>query len=99
MFEGLPPAAIYLLGALLVPILRGRARQVFALCVPLVGFLNYFLIPSSGGALWTVPLMEFDLILGRADRWSLIFLNIFTVLSFNLAGDGLRDALDPRLRS
>jgi peptide/nickel transport system permease protein len=24
---------------------------------------------------------------------------VFTVLSFNLVGDGLRDALDPRLRS
>jgi peptide/nickel transport system permease protein len=24
---------------------------------------------------------------------------VFTVLSFNLVGDGLRDALDPRLRT
>jgi peptide/nickel transport system permease protein len=24
---------------------------------------------------------------------------VFTVLSFNLVGDGLRDALDPRVRS
>ena len=27
------------------------------------------------------------------------FAIVFTVLSFNLVGDGLRDALDPRLRS
>jgi len=80
MPEGLPPAFIYLLGALLVPFLRGRARQVFALCVPIVGFANYFLI--SEGVHWTFTFLDFELILGRADRWSLIFLNIFTVLSF-----------------
>ena len=43
MPEGLPPAAIYLIGALLVPFLRGPARQVFALCVPVIGFANLFL--------------------------------------------------------
>ncbi len=80
MPEGLPPAAIYLFGALVVPFLEGRARQVFALCVPLAGFANYFLI--SEGVHWTFQLLDFELVLGRADRWSLIFLNIFTVLSF-----------------
>ncbi len=80
MPEGLPPAAIYLLGALLVPLLRGRARQVFALCVPVVAFANYFLITE--GVHWSFALLDFELVLGRADRWSLIFLNIYTVLSF-----------------
>ncbi|MDF1787788.1 MAG: proton-conducting transporter membrane subunit, partial [Verrucomicrobiales bacterium] len=80
MLEGLPPAAIYLLGALLVALLRGRARQVVALTVPVVGFANYFFITE--GVHWTVTFLDFDLILGRADAWSLIFLNIFTVLSF-----------------
>ena len=80
MIEGLPPAAIYLLGALIVALLRGCARQVFALAVPLIGFVNYFFIPE--GVHWTVGFLDFELILSRADNWSLIFLNIFTVLSF-----------------
>lgn len=80
MLEGLPPAAIYLLGALLVTFLRGRARQVVALGVPVAGFINFFFIPE--GVHWTVSFLDFELILGRADPWSLIFLNIFTVLSF-----------------
>ncbi len=80
MFEGLPPAAIYLLGALLVSLLRGRARQVVALAVPVAAFINFFLITE--GVHWTLPFLDFELILGRADRWSLIFLNIFTILSF-----------------
>jgi len=80
MPEGLPPAFIYLLGALVVTLLRGQARQIFALCVPVFAFANYFLITE--GVHWTFKFLDFELILGRADRWSLIFLNIFTVLSF-----------------
>jgi multicomponent Na+:H+ antiporter subunit D len=80
MPDAIPPFAIYLIGALIVPFLRGRARQVFALSVPVAGFVNFFLIP--GGIHWVVSLPEFDLVLGRADAGSLLFLNIFTVLSF-----------------
>ncbi|MCB1205645.1 MAG: Na(+)/H(+) antiporter subunit D [Verrucomicrobiae bacterium] len=80
MPEALPPSLIYLLGALLVPLMRGRLRQVFALAVPLVAFANYYLIGK--GIHWRVELLDFELILGRADAWSLIFLHIFTVLSF-----------------
>ena len=80
MPDALPPFLIYLLGALVVPLLRGRARQAFALLVPVVGFVNFFLIPE--GVHWRIPLLDFELILGRADAWSLIFLNVFTLLSF-----------------
>lgn len=80
MTEAVPPALIYLLGALIVPFLRGRVRQVFAIAVPVAGFVNFYLI--SKGVHWKVDLLEFELILGRADGWSLIFLHIFTVISF-----------------
>ena len=80
MPEGLPPAFIYLFGALVVLLLRGQARQIVALCVPVVAFANYFFITE--GVHWTFNFLDFQLILGRADRWSLIFLNIFTILSF-----------------
>ncbi|MDF1738438.1 MAG: Na(+)/H(+) antiporter subunit D [Verrucomicrobiales bacterium] len=80
MFEAIPPAVIYLLGALLVPFLKGRFRQAFALAIPLLGLLNYTAITE--GVHWTVTLLDFELVLGNVDRWSLIFLNIFTVLSF-----------------
>src|SRR5690606_22800853 len=70
-----PPALIYLLGALIVPFLRGRVRQVFALAVPVVGLANFYLI--SKGIHWKVDLLEFELVLGRADGWSLISLTFF----------------------
>lgn len=93
MTDGLPPAVIYLLGALLVLFLRGRLRQAVALAVPIVGFINYFFI--SEGVHWTVSFLDFELILGRADNWSLIFLNIFTVLSFI----GIVYVIDPQRQS
>lgn len=80
MSDGLHPAAIYLLGALLVPLLRGRVRQTVALLVPILGFLNFYLIPE--GVNWTISLLDFELVTGRFDQWSQIFLHIFTVLSF-----------------
>lgn len=80
MPDAVPPFAIYLIGALIVPLLRGRVRQGFALLVPVVAFVNYFLIPE--GTHWTLPFLDFELVLGRADEWSRIFLNIFTILSF-----------------
>lgn len=80
MPEAVPPFLIYLLGALIVPFLRGRTRQVFALAVPVLGLVNFYLI--SKGLHWKVELLEFELILGRADAWSLLFTHIFTIISF-----------------
>lgn len=80
MSEALHPSLIYLLGALIVPFLRGRSRQVFALLIPVAGGINYMLFAE--GIYWEIPLLQFELVLGRVDEWSLIFLNIFTVLSF-----------------
>ena len=80
MPEALHPAALYLVGALIIPFLRGTLRQSVALAIPIAGLVNFFQIPE--GVHWSFTLMDFELILGRADGWSLIFLNIFTVLSF-----------------
>lgn len=80
MPEALPPFLFYLIGALIVPFLRGRVRQAFALLIPVVAFINYFAITK--GVHWTFSLLDFEMVLGRADAWSMLFLNIFTVLSF-----------------
>ena len=80
MPDVVPPAFLFLLGALVVAFLPARLRQVVALIIPVIGLINYTQITE--GLHWTISLMDFELIFGRADRWSLIYLNIFTVLSF-----------------
>ena len=66
-----------------MPFLRGRLRQAFALLIPLLGFLTFFQINSLevGTVLWTHAFLDFELQLGRIDAWSLIFYNIFSLLS------------------
>lgn len=80
MPDALPPFLLYFLGAALLPLLRGRTRQAFALAVPLLAFLNLHLL--APGRHWQVDLLDFQLLLGRVDSWSLLFLHVFTILSF-----------------
>lgn len=80
MPDAIPPFLIYFLGAALVPLLRGRFRQAWALAVPALALLNFYRLDP--GVRWQIPLLDFQLILGRADNWSLIFLHVFTILSF-----------------
>ncbi len=75
----MPPFAIYLLGALLVPFLKGRTRQAVALLIPAAALANFFLVPH--GIHSTISFLDFELVLVRADARSLLFLNIFTVAS------------------
>ena len=83
MSLAIPPMFIYLIGALLVPVFRGRLRQGFALLVPILGFLSYFQLSSHevGTVLWSPQFLDFTLELGRIDGWSLIYYNIFSLLS------------------
>lgn len=80
MIDAVPPAFLFLFGALLIPLLKGRLRQIVALLIPVLGWLNYSQITE--GEHWVVTLLDYELILGRADSWSLMYLNIFTILSF-----------------
>lgn len=83
MILDFPPSFIYFIGALLIPLLRGRLRQGFALLVPILGFLTFFQLNGNdvGTVLWSHQFLDFELHLGRVDGWSLIFYNIFSLLS------------------
>ncbi|MCG8524944.1 MAG: Na(+)/H(+) antiporter subunit D [Opitutales bacterium] len=76
----IPPQFILLIGALVVPFLRGRIQQIIMLLVPLLTFGAY--LQMEEGVYWVVKLLDFELTFGRADKLSLIFVNIFTLVSF-----------------
>ncbi|MBW1818583.1 MAG: Na(+)/H(+) antiporter subunit D [Deltaproteobacteria bacterium] len=80
MIETVPPAAIFILGAILVPLLPGRWKQFLLLLIPVLGFINLVRIPE--GNHWIIPFLEYELVLGRVDRLSLIFGYIFHLVSF-----------------
>lgn len=75
-----PPAAVFILGSLLIPFLRGKAKSVYMLALPVVVFTG--LLNLSYGNIWTVNFWGYELILGRIDRLSLVFSYVFTIMAF-----------------
>jgi multicomponent Na+:H+ antiporter subunit D len=77
---GFPPALIFLVGAAFVPLLRGKTKAGFMLLLPVASFAILASIPY--GTHWTVEFLDYQLILGRVDRLSLVFGFIFSIISF-----------------
>ena len=80
MIRSLPPAAILIIGAFLIPFLKGRLKSAYLLLLPVIAFINVVSIPE--GIHWTVGFLGYDLIFGRVDRLSRAFGYIFTIISF-----------------
>lgn len=78
--NGISPALIFIIGALFIPVLKGRIKSAFMLLLPILAFI--ILINVSEGKHWIFSLLDYDLILGRIDRLSRIFGYIFTIISF-----------------
>lgn len=76
----LSPQFILLMGALLITLLKGKIKAAVMLAVPVVAFWGY--LQMEEGVYWKLQLLDFELIFGRADRLSLLFANIFTLVSF-----------------
>ncbi|MGH7962375.1 MAG: Na(+)/H(+) antiporter subunit D [Candidatus Binatia bacterium] len=76
----LPPAAVLILGALLIPLLKGRLKAVYLLFLPVVAFGMVAAIPE--GVHSSVGFLDYELILGRVDRLSRVFAYIFPIISF-----------------
>lgn len=76
----IPPAFIFIIGALLIPFLKDRSRSVYVVLLPVIGFINLLTIPAD--TLMQVSFLGYDLTLVRLDRLSLAFGYIFHIISF-----------------
>ncbi len=74
------PALIFMVGALFIPVLKGKVKSAFMLLLPVLSFIILVNIPE--GKYWMFNLLDYDLILGRVDRLSRVFGYIFTIISF-----------------
>lgn len=95
MSVSLHPAALLLLGALAVPLLRGRLRSALVLLLPLAGLAN--LLGLEAGADLHLSLAGLDLHPVRVDKLSLLFGYLFhlaafvgAIYSIHAHGDGLQ---------
>src|SRR4030043_864264 len=86
MIEWFHPGLIYLFGAILIPLFRGRLKKVYLLSLPILAFVNLLLISKgfflSEGKTWVLPFLGYDLVLGRIDRLSMVFAYVFIIASF-----------------
>jgi multicomponent Na+:H+ antiporter subunit D len=86
MIEWFHPGLIYIFGALLIPVFRGRLKKAYLLLLPTLAFINLLLMSSdvilSEGTTWFLPFLGYDLVLGRIDRVSMVFAYVFVIASF-----------------
>ena len=74
------PAIIFIVGALFIPLLKGKLRSAYLVALPVIGFVNLLNIPF--GTHWAVNFLDFQLVFGEVDRLSRVFGIIFHVISF-----------------
>ncbi|MCP4671619.1 MAG: Na(+)/H(+) antiporter subunit D, partial [Desulfobacula sp.] len=75
-----PPALIFIVGALFIPLLPKGVKQSYILLLPVAGLINLLNIPE--GTHFVVMFQDYTLIFGEIDRLSKVFGIIFHVISF-----------------
>jgi multicomponent Na+:H+ antiporter subunit D len=73
------PGLIFIFGALLIPLLRGRLRQIYLLVLPALAFWD--VLTMTPGVYGGFNYLGFDIVLGRVDKLSLVFAHVFTLMS------------------
>ncbi len=77
MISDFPPAALLILGALLVPFFKGNLRKWYVILLPAAAF--YLISQLQVGSSWQVHFFGFDLTFLRVDKLSKVFGYIFTL--------------------
>ncbi len=77
MMTDISPGLILIIGALLVPLLRGRARSLFMLALPVLAFVHLIALPY--GLSGELEYLGLNLVTLRVDRLSSLFGYIFLI--------------------
>jgi multicomponent Na+:H+ antiporter subunit D len=80
MISAVPPAVIFILGALLIPLFRGKLKSIYLLLLPIIGFINLLNIPE--GTHFVIRFLDYELVFGRMDKLSMLFGYAFHLISF-----------------
>lgn len=80
MSSALPPFLVLIAGALVVPFLKGKVKSAWMLLLPVISLIN--LLALAEGQHWVVNFLDYQLVLVRLDRLSLIFGYIFHLIAF-----------------
>ncbi|MBN1322814.1 MAG: Na(+)/H(+) antiporter subunit D [Methanotrichaceae archaeon] len=94
MIEWVHPGVILIVGAFIIPFLKGRWRKAYLLIPPVLAFIDLILmymgvfgdIPASR---WQLPFLGYELVFGRVDKLSLLFGLAFSLASVPVVLYGL----------
>ncbi|MFC1832708.1 Na(+)/H(+) antiporter subunit D [Thermodesulfobacteriota bacterium] len=75
-----PPALLFIGGALLIPLFKGKIKSGFMLALPVLAF--WAITDAASGSYWVFPVLDYDLVLGRVDALSRVFGYIFCIVTF-----------------
>ncbi len=78
--SSLPPGTLLILGALLIPLLRGKVRQGWLVVLPVLSFLH--LLQFQNGHEITLQMFDMEMHPIRVDRLSLLFGYVFHIAAF-----------------
>lgn len=76
----LPPALVLVAGALLLPFLRGLARSIALLVLPLLALWLVWVLPD--GATLKLGFLAYELVPLKVDRLSRLFAIVFAIMTF-----------------
>jgi len=76
----IPPALFFIVGALFIPLIKGRFKSAYMLLLPVLAFITLVKMPA--GKYWIVHFLDYNLVFGRVDKLSMVFGYIFTIISF-----------------
>ena len=79
MIDWIHPGLILIFGAILIPFLKGRVRQVYLVLIPSLAILAVMFM--SHGTYLAFTLIGRDVILGKVDKLSVVFAYIFTIVA------------------
>lgn len=79
MIDWLHPGILLILGALLIPLIKGKAKQIYLVALPTAALIDcIFMSPGTYGV---IHFLGYELVFGRVDRLSLIFSYVFTIMA------------------
>ena len=76
----IPPGLVLILGALLLPLMRGRLRNVWLLAVTTITLWMVWTLPEGGTLQASV--LGYDLIIVKVDKLSRLFALVFAIMAF-----------------
>ncbi len=76
----IPPGLIFLLGAALIPLFKGRLKKAYLLLVPAIALVEIFSMKPQVG--WELQWLNMNLVLLNADKLSLFVAYVFAIIGF-----------------